>query len=199
MRKILLLTIMIGSLALAGCGNNANNSSGAAGSSPAAPETAAPATTAPATASADNELQESAAPETASPSASPATAEQTPAASATKQDYLEKLDAVDAGLSDLQSLREGSTASMIEAADEEYKRWDEALNQIYGELKEQLSESDMAKLKQEQLEWISYRDETAKEASLKFEGGTMQPLEYSSVLASVTKDRCYELVNSYMK
>lgn len=195
MRKLLLLTIIIGSVALAGCGNNANNSSG---SSPAAPETAAPATTAPATASPDKDLQETAAPESASPAASPAT-EETPAASATKQEYLEKLDAVDAGLGDLQSLREGSTASMIEAADEEYKRWDEALNQIYGELKEQLSESDMAKLKQEQLEWISTRDETAKEASLKFEGGTMQPLEYSSVLASVTKDRCYELVNSYMK
>ncbi|MNI98326.1 hypothetical protein D3C73_1571530 [compost metagenome] len=57
----------------------------------------------------------------------------------------------------------------------------------------------MAELKQNELDWISYRDETAEKEAAKYEGGTAQPLEYESVLASVTKDRCYELVNMYMK
>ncbi|MNF13718.1 hypothetical protein D3C80_2156640 [compost metagenome] len=57
----------------------------------------------------------------------------------------------------------------------------------------------MADLKEKQLEWITYRDKTAEEAAAKYEGGTMQPLEYVAVLASTTKDRSYELVNTYMK
>ncbi|MNE54313.1 hypothetical protein D3C80_1490840 [compost metagenome] len=88
---------------------------------------------------------------------------------------------------------------MREAADQEHERWDKALNEIYNELKQQLSESEMAELKEKQLDWITYRDNTAKEASLEFEGGTMEPLEYTAVLGSVTKDRCYELVKVYMK
>lgn len=189
MKKALLLTMLMCSVALAGCGNNTAQNTHSAGSNQAEQATAAPS--APATA---------APMETATaPAATPA-AEQTPAASGTKEDYLAKLDAVEAGLSDLQEQYDsGVTASMREAASEEYERWDKALNEIYAALKQQLPESEMAELKEKQLEWITYRDETAKKASLEFEGGTMEPLEYVAVLGSVTKDRCYELVNIYMK
>ncbi|CAH1219135.1 hypothetical protein PAECIP111892_04670 [Paenibacillus auburnensis] len=56
----------------------------------------------------------------------------------------------------------------------------------------------MVELKEKQLDWITYRDEPAKKASLEFEGGTIEPLEYVAVLGSVTKDRYYEWVNLYM-
>ncbi|OMF88205.1 lysozyme inhibitor LprI family protein [Paenibacillus sp. FSL R7-0273] len=192
MKKAILLTTIICSLALAGCGNNAGqNTDNSAGSDPAVQETAAPAVTAPPTA----EPEETEAAATAAPAA-----EQTPAASGTKQEYLDKLDAVEAGLSDLQEKYDsGVTASMREAANEEYERWDKVLNEIYAELKNQLSESEMADLKEKQLDWITYRDETAEAAAAKFEGGTMQPLEHVAVLAGTTKDRSYELVNMYMK
>ncbi|WP_187355509.1 lysozyme inhibitor LprI family protein [Paenibacillus tengchongensis] len=193
MRQSLLFMLMVCGLALAGCGTDAANNTGSAGPSQSAQETAAPAPTSPASASPEPAQQA-----TAAPAASPAT-DEPPAASGTKQEYLDKLNAVEAGLSDLQDLRAGSTASMIEAAGEEYARWDEALNQIYAELKRRLPESEMAELKEKQLDWITYRDHTAEEAALKFEGGTMQPLEHASVLAGVTKDRCYELVEMYME
>ncbi|MNB85449.1 hypothetical protein D3C75_323610 [compost metagenome] len=195
MKKAILLTTIMCSLALAGCGNNAQQNTNSAGSDPAAQETAAPAATAPATAA----PEETAAAATTAPAATPA-AEQTPAASSVKQKYLDKLDAVEAGLSDLKEQYDsGVTASMTEAATKEYERWDKALNEVYTALKSVLSESEMAGLKEKQLEWITYRDKTAEEAAAKYEGGTMQPLEYVAVLASTTKDRSYELVNTYMK
>ncbi|AOZ92666.1 lysozyme inhibitor LprI family protein [Paenibacillus crassostreae] len=118
----------------------------------------------------------------------------------TKDEYIQKLNEIEEGLADLQDLyNEGTTVSMTAAADETYKRWDAALNEIYNDLKQQLSTSEMAKLKQEQLDWITSRDETAKEESLEYEGGTMESLQYILTLSRVTKERCYELVDLYMK
>lgn len=189
MRTVILLTVMICGLALSGCANNTANPTVSI-----EPSQAEQATT-PATS-----IPSASAPESSAPAASNEDVEQTPADSSTKQEYLAKLDAVKTGLSDLQSLKdEGTTASMTEAANEEYKRWDKALNEVYDELKKQLSENEMADLKKQQLDWISDRDEKAKKASQKYEGGTMGSLEYASTLASITKERCYELVNTYMK
>lgn len=47
--------------------------------------------------------------------------------------------------------------------------------------------------------WISNRDTIAEESGKEFEGGTMQPLAYTSSLDKSIKERCYELVNKYVK
>lgn len=57
----------------------------------------------------------------------------------------------------------------------------------------------MDKLREEQREWIKYRDLTAKKAASKFEGGTMESLEFISVQARITEERCYDLVEGYME
>lgn len=44
-----------------------------------------------------------------------------------------------------------------------------------------------------------YCAETAREAALKYEGGTMETLEYVSTRTELTKERSYELVDAYMK
>lgn len=198
MRKLILSTLLFCSILAAGCGNNTNNpaENQAATEQPqqteVTQESAAPAEAV----ETPEAVQETAAPEA---SASPAASEET-SGSQTQQQYLQKLDDIEAGLKDLQPLYdEGTTASMNEAAGKEYERWDAALNDIYGELKQQLPESGMAELKEEQLDWIAYRDDTAKKASLQYEGGTMEALEYTATLSSVTKERCYELVQKYMK
>ena len=66
-------------------------------------------------------------------------------------------------------------------------------------LRVQLSNSYMDALTEKQIQWIEYRDITDKNESLVFEGGTMEGLQYTSTLANITKERCYELVNNYMK
>jgi uncharacterized protein YecT (DUF1311 family) len=116
-----------------------------------------------------------------------------------KDEYIQKLNNIEKGLADLKHLYDGPTSDMIQAALETHKRWDNALNDIYGVLNKQLSANEMSLLKDKQVKWIKYRDDTAKTDSLQFKGGTLEPLEYRMSLAVTTKKRCYELVEVYMK
>ncbi|MGM9977761.1 MAG: lysozyme inhibitor LprI family protein [Clostridium sp.] len=115
-----------------------------------------------------------------------------------KEEYLKKLDSLDEYLKT--SVNEGiTTIEMKEAENTRYKSWDDMLNDIYNLLKTQLTEDEMKKLQEEEIEWIKYRDETAENEAKKFEGGTLQPIAYISSLTETTKNRCYELVNNYMR
>lgn len=115
-----------------------------------------------------------------------------------KTTYLNKLDDIKSGLSDLDSYYAGNTAEMKYAANEEYKRWDNALNEIYNKLKETLPKDEFIELQKEEISWIAQKEKDAQAAGKEYEGGTAQGLAYSSSLAKSTKDRCYELVNKYM-
>lgn len=79
-----------------------------------------------------------------------------------------------------------------------WEAWDELLNEVYGILKGQLSAEEMDQLRNEQRDWIKYRDDNALQASQKYKGGTQEHLEYVAVLADLTEVRCYELVEDYM-
>ncbi|MEC0259346.1 DnaJ domain-containing protein [Paenibacillus lautus] len=116
-----------------------------------------------------------------------------------KVEYLEKLDNIEKGLADLDNLyKDGITSEMIESESETYNRWNDALNEIYGVLKDQLSNDAMNKIREEQRQWIVYRDDIARAESLEFKGGTMESLQYTSTQARLTKERCFELVQNYM-
>ncbi|WP_294403729.1 lysozyme inhibitor LprI family protein [uncultured Clostridium sp.] len=117
----------------------------------------------------------------------------------TRQYYLNKLDGIQAGLSDLDYLHLGSNADMKAVAAEEYRRWDDVLNEIYSELKGQLSYTEMNSLEKEELQWIKYKENEADRCASAFRGGTAEGLAYTSKLAELTKERCYYLVNNYMK
>lgn len=93
----------------------------------------------------------------------------------------------------------GVTVDLIEAANTEYKNWDDLLNEIYGVLKEQLSATDMESIKNEQINWISIRDAKAEESASEVKGGTLEPVFYTNSLTESTKNRCYELIEKYMK
>lgn len=118
----------------------------------------------------------------------------------TKKEYLEKLNDIEKGLSEFDPVYEnGTQTDMNEAKSETLKRWDNALNEIYKVLEKQLSSAEMEKLRKEQREWIKQRDKIAKEESSQFKGGTLEPFQYADTLARITKERCYELVEVYMK
>ena len=123
---------------------------------------------------------------------------QTP--SGKRDKYFQKLHQIEASLSDLDYLiKDGVTSDLIEAESERYERWDDALNEIYGVLKTQLSESEMNALREKQRSWIAYRDRTANAERVKFEGGSAAPLAYLGTMATLTEERCYELVEGYMR
>ena len=92
-----------------------------------------------------------------------------------------------------------STGDAAQAEYERYQAWDDMLNEIYALLKTQLSSSEMKALKNEEINWINYRDKTAENDARDFEGGSNYSVVYNGSLANTTKDRCYELVNNYMK
>ena len=118
----------------------------------------------------------------------------------TKEKYLKQLNDIENSLGDLDNqYNSGTQTEMHEAKSEILKKWDNALNEIYGVLKKQLSADEMSSLKEEQRNWIKQRDQKAKEESSVFAGGTMEPTIHVATQAQLTKERCYELVQKYMK
>jgi uncharacterized protein YecT (DUF1311 family) len=115
-----------------------------------------------------------------------------------KETYLNKLNETNEKTESMEAV-DSSTYALKDVAHKQYEAWDDLLNEIYGVLEKQLSAEEMSQLREEQRDWITHRDKTAKEASLEYEGGTMEQLEYVTVLANETKERCYELVEVYMQ
>ncbi|NAO99813.1 DUF1311 domain-containing protein [Halomonas sp. MG34] len=93
----------------------------------------------------------------------------------------------------------GSTQrALTEFAGKSFNMWDDALNEVYAELEKQLPEKEMENLRKEQREWINIRDAKAEEEAAKYEGGSMETMQYISTQAQLTKERSYELITKYM-
>ena len=82
---------------------------------------------------------------------------------------------------------------MNEKTQELYELWDEALNYLWKEIKSQLSDSEFAKLLEEQREWITEKESAVKAAGKEFEGGSMYALAVNAEAAEITQERVYEL------
>ena len=115
-----------------------------------------------------------------------------------KEAYLEKLNDTKKETEELEPTGP-STYAHKAVESNGWEIWDDLLNDIYGVLNEQLPPKEMDQLKEEQRNWIKHRDDSALEASLKYKGGTQEHLEYVAVLANLTEERCFELVENYMK
>lgn len=115
-----------------------------------------------------------------------------------KEEYLKKLNDTKKETEEL-GAADSSTYALKKVENDRWDMWDELLNEIYEVLKEQLPSKEMEQLREEQRNWIKHRDDSALEASLKYKGGTQEHLEYVTVLANLTEERCYELVEDYMK
>lgn len=124
--------------------------------------------------------------------------EETDAKVGLKKVYLEKLNEAKNEWDDKEPT-DSSTYAQKNLEGEKFDVWDGLLNEVYGVLEEKLSKENMDQLREEQRNWLSYRDETAKEASLKYEGGTQEHLEYTAVLVVLTEERSFELVDNYME
>lgn len=114
-----------------------------------------------------------------------------------KEAYLKKLNEAKKETEELEAA-DSSTYALKKVENDRWDIWDKLLNEIYGVLNEQLPPKEMDQLREKQRNWIKYRDDTALEASLKYKGGTQEHLEYVSVLANLTEERCYVLVEDYM-
>lgn len=92
-------------------------------------------------------------------------------------------------------LNEFSTqADMNDAAQQKYWIWDNALNQLWADLKGLLSEEEMRTLTNEELAWIQEKEAAALETAAEYAGGSIYPTIYYSALSDLTKQRVYELL-----
>ena len=84
-------------------------------------------------------------------------------------------------------------AEMNMKAQELYEIWDEALNTLWTELKDELSEDEFAKLLEEQRAWIAEKERAVEEAGKEYEGGSIYGLIVYTKAADITEERVYEL------
>ena len=82
---------------------------------------------------------------------------------------------------------------MNEKSQELYELWDGALNYLWGELKNTLSEEEFEKLRDVQRTWISEKEKSVEEAGKEFEGGSLYPTIVNGEAADITEKRVYEL------
>lgn len=117
-----------------------------------------------------------------------------------REEYLKKLDDAEKQVEEIRKNPiDGTTIALKKVESDVFDIRDGLLNEIYEVLKEQLPTDKMEQLRKEQREWLTYRDDTSKRASLKYEGGTLEQYEYVRVENDLTGERCYELVEKYMK
>ena len=76
-----------------------------------------------------------------------------------------------------------------------YNTWDAALNTLWSELKNQLSEDEFAKLLEEQRNWIAEKEAAVIEVGAEVEGGSVYSLVVNMKAAEITEERVYELYN----
>lgn len=115
-------------------------------------------------------------------------------------EYLQKLAQTEVDADEIgYNSTEITTVGIVEEQGRILKLWDDKLNEIYSCLRTYMPNSEFNKLKQEQINWIKYRDKTAEVALEKYEGGSMGRIDSIGSLVNTTRERCYELVNNYMK
>ena len=96
-------------------------------------------------------------------------------------------------------LDSGVTADMREATTELSETWENELNTVYSLLMEKLPKAEKVKLENEQKKWLKNRDIKAKKDAKEAEGGTMEPLLFTSSIEELNEERAIELAKRYDK
>ena len=115
----------------------------------------------------------------------------------TRSDLEERLEAVRTEAEKYQDDQTMSQTSQYATAEYVRNLWDRELNLIYSSIHKEMDESAAEALRREEVEWIRKRDLAADKASAKSNSTPSQSIEYVRTSASVTMDRCYELLENY--
>ena len=91
----------------------------------------------------------------------------------------------------------GTTADMHEGIAELSEAWENELNTVYSLLMEKLPKAEKVKLENEQKKWLKNRNIKAKKDAKEAEGGTMEPLLFTSSIKDLNEARAIELAKRY--
>ena len=123
--------------------------------------------------------------------------EETSVTGYTRSDLEERLEAVRTEAEKYQDDQAMSQPSRYAAAEYVRNLWDRELNLIYSGIHGEMDEAAAEALRREEIEWIKKRDLAADKAGAKSTGTPAQSVEYVRTSASMTMDRCYELLENY--
>ncbi|MBO0959668.1 DUF1311 domain-containing protein [Neobacillus sp. MM2021_6] len=118
-----------------------------------------------------------------------------------RNEFIERLDNIQKELDAMPEKKDsdnGITNAMKNYYGVSFERYDKILNEIYALLQKELSPEATKDLKNEQMKWIEQKEDRANEERLKYKGGTFENVAYYISLYNSTKERSYELVNTYM-
>lgn len=87
-----------------------------------------------------------------------------------------------------------TTVEMVEITGSQVKVTDDCLNDIWRTIKYNTDEATFNKALEKQRQWLKDRDAKAEKASAEYEGGTFAPVAYNDTFASMTLDRCKDLL-----
>ncbi|MBI5985884.1 DUF1311 domain-containing protein [Clostridium perfringens] len=120
-----------------------------------------------------------------------------------KSEYLQKMKKIDNESEKLDKeyeTDEGSTqGGMNIISGKQAKLYDDELNEIYDYLKQNLSKEKAKELEKSEMAWIKEKESNIAEIKKQYEGGSVTPLMVNSEVAKESKERCYYLIDNYMK
>ena len=90
-----------------------------------------------------------------------------------------------------------TTADMVEATSNQIRVSDECLNYIWRLIKYNTDEATFNKALEEQRQWLKDRDASAEKATAEHDGGSMATVDYNDIYATMTMDRCKELLKYF--
>ncbi len=123
---------------------------------------------------------------------------QTEEAPSVYEENKKRLEELDDQIQQMRDSQVESTAYSIKSlAETERKLWETELNNVYSLIMECLNTDEQQALAKDQRKWMNDRDAQAEKAAPKSSGGSIESAEYTASLAASTRQRAYELLDSY--
>lgn len=115
----------------------------------------------------------------------------------TLEELKDRLQTVEEQIAAQGEAADSNPASRYMAAEYAWNLWDGELNLIYSHIRSHMSEEEAEDLKREEVAWLKERDLAAEQAYVQNDTPPKQSIQYITISAQKTRERCYELLEQY--
>lgn len=115
----------------------------------------------------------------------------------TLEELKDRLQTVEEQIAAQEEAADSNPASRYMAAEYAWNLWDGELNLIYSHVRSHMSEEEAEDLKREEVAWLKERDLAAEQAYVQNDTPPKQSIQYITISAQKTRERCYELLEQY--
>ncbi len=115
----------------------------------------------------------------------------------TLEELKDRLQTVEEQIAAQEAAVDSNPASRYMAAEYAWNLWDGELNLIYSYIRSHMSEEEAENLKREEVAWLKERDLAAEQAYVQNDTPPKQSIQYITISAQKTGERCYELLEQY--